>query len=166
MPVSSQTTSPPLSLSPLLPRILVLEALSVLKSLNLRHLASGHTEPLKLCTGRNLRVHVLQLLQPFLAPGWKSWGLSASPPSPSSLISAYTGMSIPYGYSQPEGDWSLSVPSIGQACPNSFSYSPHFLSPSAKHGYLKMRHLLLLQTSLGIQDVFSPESLCIDTSDG
>lgn len=136
---------PPLhsSLLPLLPRILVLEALSVLKSLDLRHLASGHAESLKLYTGRNLRAHVLQLLQPFLAPGWKSWGLPASPPSPSSLIDTYTSMSIPYGYSQPEGDWSPSVPSIGQECPNSFSYSPHFLSPSAKHSYLKMRYLLL-----------------------
>lgn len=47
--------------------------------------------------------------------------------------------------------------------PFSFSYSPHFLSPSAKHSYLRMRNVFSPQPSWGIQDVSSLEHVCVST---
>lgn len=47
--------------------------------------------------------------------------------------------------------------------PLSFSYFPRFLSPSAKHSYLRMRNVFLPQPSWGIQDVSSLEHVCVST---
>lgn len=103
------------ALLPLLHRIPILGALTILNAWNHRHGASSYRKSLNHSAGKNLRIHTLQLHLVIARPRAVIMGLPAGPPAPDH--SPPLGQPGPLPWLWQARDCSPHVPPTGQACP-------------------------------------------------